>query len=101
MCDKQLLTDVYTYVSESHGTTSWLDHCICTCSAFNAVTDFKVLHDMVCSDHMPLLFILNCYYVPVLSDATNSDSVHEGFNWNKLDTDGILKYQQHTSDRVA
>ncbi len=93
-----LTGDVYTNVSESHGTTSWLDHCTCICTsslAFNTSTviDFKVLHDVVCSNHMPLLFTLNCSYVPVLSDATNSDSVHKCFDWNKLDKDGILTIQ--------
>ena len=93
VCDKDLsVGDEYTYVSESPGTTSWLDDCICTSSAFNNVTGFKVFHDTVCSDQIPMLFTVKCSYIHVLNDATNSDSVHKGFIWDKLDKDGILKY---------
>ena len=54
MCD-----DNFTYVSESHGATSWLDHCICTLSAREYVANFKIRHDLVCSAHIPVYFTID------------------------------------------
>lgn len=49
----------YTYVSEIHGTTSWLDHCLATEAAMLSVVDSKVRYGVYWSDHYPLEIVCN------------------------------------------
>ena len=53
-------TDVYTYISESHNSTSWLDHCICSAMAHSSVKQYDVLTEHAVSDHIPLSVSLDC-----------------------------------------
>ena len=55
-----LLADAYTYVSSPWGTTSWLDHVICTADALACISSMEVLYNCIHSDHHPLLFRLDC-----------------------------------------
>ena len=46
IADKDYLpAETYTYVSPAWGTTSWLDHVICTADARGCVTDMTVLYE--------------------------------------------------------
>ncbi len=51
MCDND---SFYTYLSESHNTTSWLDHVLCTGTSHNNIRSCNALHDVAFSDHIPL-----------------------------------------------
>jgi endonuclease/exonuclease/phosphatase family metal-dependent hydrolase len=85
-------SDTYTYVSEAHvGTTSWLDHCVCTASAHTAILDMSVLHDFVSSDHLPLLFSINVTDLPECSSNGPSIVQKGAVNWAKVTTT-CLKY---------
>ena len=65
IADKDYLpAETYTYVSPAWGTTSWLDHVICTADARGCVTDMTVLYECICSDHHPLLFSIDFGTVP-------------------------------------
>ena len=48
----------FTFVSEAHGTTSWLDHCLCTTQAHASLVDVNIDYGMQSSDHFPLSIIL-------------------------------------------
>lgn len=52
-------SSVFTYLSDSHGTTSWLDHCITTAAGFNIINNIHVLNDVYYSDHFPLIIECN------------------------------------------
>ncbi len=80
---------MYTYVSDSHGSTSWLDHCVCTESGRESVTSVKVLHNYVGSDHLPILCTLNKQITP--GSAVPNTNVHK---WERLSDDTICKYQR-------
>ena len=54
--DKMDLDSCYTFVSSSYLTTSWLDHVVCTTSAHNHVSHFKVRCDKITSDHLPVRY---------------------------------------------
>ena len=46
----------FTFVSDAHRTTSWLDHILCTCS-FNPyvlLSDFCISNKLPISDHLPI-----------------------------------------------
>lgn len=49
-------TGVFTYVSDAHGTTSWLDHVVCSGNVSYRLSNFVTLPQYQCSDHVPLAF---------------------------------------------
>ncbi|ELU09064.1 hypothetical protein CAPTEDRAFT_218181 [Capitella teleta] len=63
MCDDNglLLSDVtllppdsFTFYSDVHQSTSWLDHCVSTLQAHLSITDINIAYDVLSSDHFPL-----------------------------------------------
>ena len=52
------LSDVFTYVSDAHGTTSWLDHYICSHAADCLLSGFVILDKVPSSDHLPWWLVL-------------------------------------------
>ena len=51
-----LPSDAFTYVSDAHGSRSWLDHVLTTHSSHSSISDMEVKYDCVSSDHLPLCF---------------------------------------------
>lgn len=50
--DQQTLPlDSYTYVSDAHNTTSWLDHCVASESMKNKITELQIHYDITWTDH--------------------------------------------------
>ena len=59
--DKEKLPpDSFTFVSQAHGTTSWIDHCITTTSGQSITSNVSIIDDIVCSDHFPLCIEIVC-----------------------------------------
>ena len=44
----------FTYVSDAHSTTSWLDHIICSFDFYSIISDLFILDKLPSSDHLPL-----------------------------------------------
>ena len=64
--DKSSLSpDSYTFISQAHHTTSWLDHCISTVSGESIISNVYIVDDIVCSDHFPLCIDINCNISPI------------------------------------
>ena len=63
----------FTYLSEAHGSTSWIDHCICTGQAHASILAINVIYDTQSSDHFPLSICIDISIVPVL-DMHGPDS---------------------------
>ena len=84
VADKMLLPiDSYTYLSPAWGTTSWLDHVVCTDDALQCIHNMVILHDCIFSDHFPLSFKFNVDVLPVCLDESNN-MIKPRVNWNKL-----------------
>lgn len=47
-------SSTFTFVSAAHGSTSWLDHCICNPSLHSRIHSISVNYDVSVTDHMPL-----------------------------------------------
>ena len=77
----------FTFVSEAHGTTSWIDHCLCTTQAHASLVGVNIGYGMQSSDHFPLSL---CIDVPRLE----SESVHTQcrLNWSKGSARDTLAY---------
>ena len=87
--------DTYTYLSESHATTSWLDHVLCTHSGHQLIENIDVLYDVISSDHHPILLNINfpCNIVEL-------DDIDSGSNckikWDLLSDKDIALYMNNT-----
>ena len=46
-----LPADSFTYVSDTHGTCSWLDHVVSSKSAHDSIENIEILHQFILSDH--------------------------------------------------
>ena len=62
---KNLSADTFTYISDSHSTTSWLDHILVNSSLLPMLSNYCVHYDYVISDHRPISFVLKV--MPVFS----------------------------------
>ena len=95
-------SDVHTYVSEAHGTTSWLDHVIASSDLHSMITDVKVLDLLPTSDHLPLQYTLSVpaqqgrrsFFSPTTSDY------HPGFRWDKASESDIIEYRRLTDAKL-
>ena len=71
--DKEgLLPNTFTYTSQAHGTTSWLDHCINTLSGQSIIYDVSVIDSVVYSDHFPLGIDIFCDFNPLCHSTVSS-----------------------------
>ena len=58
--DLNLLDDnSFTYVSDCHSSTSWIDHVIVNDGLASVISHMSVLYDVIGSDHSPISFNLN------------------------------------------
>lgn len=49
----------FTFITDVHGSVSWLEHCVVTEGAWQSVVDVKVHYDCSWSDHVPLDISIN------------------------------------------
>ena len=87
-CDNMLVdrTIEYTYIHESLGHRSWLDHIFISESLSSCIYDFKILDDGInCSDHLPIVCTFKL-------DLTNSIEINapqydqpKRLRWDKAD----------------
>ena len=70
-----------TYTSEAHGSTSWIDHCICTGQAHASISAINAIYDTQSAGHFPLSICIDIGNVSVL-DMHGSD-YQSTLNWGK------------------
>jgi len=59
MSDVKRLSDVFTYISDSGVTASWIDHIVSSNGIDSKVSDLAVLYGYMGSDHRPLSATVN------------------------------------------
>ena len=85
----------FTYISEAWHSTSWLDHCLCTADAHEAIESMIIHYEMATSDHIPLSIMVNVGSLPLL--LTHEDSSGSGrVDWSRLTQEDIDTYVHHT-----
>ena len=87
----KLLPDSFTFVSQAHGTTSWLDHCITTAYGKSITSNISIIYNIVCSDHFSLCIEIVCD-INKLCDFTSEIKSTETIKWHAA-TD--LDKQEH------
>ena len=89
--------DTHTFVSERWNTTSWLDHCLSTSSAFNLIDNCNVRHDLCSSDHIPLEIIASVDdMIPIVTLNPRVSKIH----WDKLDSGQLMEYTNITHNSL-
>lgn len=56
--------DTFTFISQTHGSLRWLDHCIVTKSALQTISEVRVDYNVFVSDHFPLEVTCNLLVIP-------------------------------------
>ena len=49
----------FTYISDAHLTTLWLDHVLCSYNINLLIDSLHVLDKLPCSDHLPMVVIFD------------------------------------------
>lgn len=93
-----LNSDTYTFISESHGTRSWLDHCIVTQSAASIVIKAYVKYDCLWSDHFPL--VIECNLELLLPKLANNNLEEKKVKWGDRTDDQIKLYNKECHKRL-
>jgi len=102
--DKIVLpADSFTYVTDTHGKCSWLDHLHSSKSAHGSIQNTELLHQFILSDHRPVAVIIKTtvlpqtYFVITRHNMRNiwtGTKPHSNKNWNinRLARSGSQKY---------
>lgn len=96
-----LPADSFTYISDAHGSTSWIDHCISSNSAHQAIAHIKVLHDFIISDHRPLAITFACSTLPQLQVDRHLQPALQNINWKNLSHQQKETYSIETRNCLA
>ena len=96
----------FTYVSDAHATTSWLDHIICSHDMHRQVSNLQILDKLPCSDHLPLVAEFS---VPLTSAASIKSSNKQAgnqqsrsvCNWSKANQASLDAYQEYSRKALA
>ena len=92
----QLLpSESYTYVSDSWGTESWLDHAVSSEDFHNAIDDIKICYNVTDEDHIPTTLCIAIELIPDLS-SRSANSCMSKLNWENLSDTDCKKYTEIT-----
>ena len=93
--DKIILpVDSFAYVSDTHGTCSWLDHVVSSKSAHDSIQITEILHQLILSDHRPVAATIKTAAIPQNLLCDNKTQHEKNMNWYKATQQQKLKYQQ-------
>ena len=60
--------DTFTYISDAHSTTSWIDHFVSSFSVHQAMLNTDVLTECIISDHQAVAVSIQCSHLPEFDD---------------------------------
>lgn len=105
IADTLRLQNTFTFLSSAHQSMSWLDHVVCTTSAYSLVSHCQVLYDVISSDHFPLSFTFTTNVNDSASSNTHAvdscDSSHSPrVKWDSLSSQQLQQYSTATEDEL-
>jgi len=56
--------DTFTYISDAHSTTSWIDHFVSSFSVHQAMFHMEALTECIISDHRAVAVSIQCSHLP-------------------------------------
>ena len=83
----------FTYVSDAHNSTSWLDHIICSYDVNSKISSINILDKLPGSDHLPLQMTLDIDFNSVVDFIDNLCPRNKvSFNWSKCTINELSQY---------
>ena len=79
---------MFTHVSNAHGSTSWLNHVICSRDMQAKLQPVSIIDMLPSSDHVPLSAVFDFITTPDFIDTSTCPSNKVNFNWEKA-TDNV------------
>ena len=86
----------FTFYSEAHSTTSWIDHCVSTFNAHKHVDEVEIFYEYLSSDHFPMQITVSIRDNFEANMAHNDDiqPVKRPVTcWSKASDNDIMNYQ--------
>ncbi len=87
-------SNTYTYVSDAHNSTSWLDHFICSHSVNSMITDLYILDKCPSSDHLPVGLVISTALTTerCVNNEKHADKITPIFRWSNAKDCNIKEY---------
>ena len=93
-------SSTYTYISAAHGTTSWLDHCICSFSLHSAIQSVCINYDGYSSDHLPLIVSFASQpMLQILEETVCSSSPK--LCWTSATREQVVMYNEVIREKIS
>ena len=89
----------FTFYSESHSTTYWLDHCLSTVQGHNTISSVNILHDFHTSDHFPISVALNIDNLPYFDPEVTKTKGK--CIWYLADEDSLKSYYTDSNELLS
>ena len=87
---------MFTHVSNAHGSTSWLDHVICSRDMQAKFQSVSIIDMLRSSDHVPISAVFDFITTPAFIDTSTCPSNKVNFNWEKATDKDLLDYKYLT-----
>ena len=84
-------SNTYTYVSAAHGSTSWLDHCLCSPNLHSTIDTVSIVYDVSIDDHMPLMVRSSLKPATTVTSETVTRNRAKP-QWKKITHEEIVDY---------
>ncbi|XP_052751474.1 uncharacterized protein LOC128200826 [Galleria mellonella] len=94
-----LNSDSYTFISDAHGTKSWLDHILVTQASWKSITEINILYDIYWSDHFPIQIKCN---INILQSKIAINGRHcNKILWGIRDYEQIQLYNNYCNKKLS
>ena len=95
LSSQQLLpSNSFTFISNWE-TVSWLDHCISSSDAHNAIQSMEIYYKYATTDHIPVGITMNVNNIPDMTKSTNCCTRCK-LDWSRIKQDDITEYGVNT-----
>ncbi|KAJ2937404.1 hypothetical protein O0L34_g19090 [Tuta absoluta] len=91
-------SDSYTFISEAHGTRSWLDHLVVSQAAWKSIENVTIHNDIFWSDHFPIE--LECNLNVLKLKMTYSNKLCNKILWGVRDKEQIDMYYNYCNEKL-
>ena len=85
--------DTFSFISDSWGTKTWLDHAVSSHDLHASISDICMGYDLAQEDHMPILLTLKVDELPTIVEDIGGKVK---LQWNRFDSDDLLRYSDLT-----
>ena len=95
LTSKELLPDdSFTYVSDSWGSTSWLDQAVTSSDMHSVISRMEIGYGIAQEDHMPVLMDMSVLKLPSMIMETEIKA--DKLDWENLDSQELAGYMEMT-----